>query len=164
MSELIKMFVSDLDGTLFQGQIGVSEEDKAALNNLHDQGVEICIATGRQDDEILDVANQLGFPVHRISQNGAYVFDKNGKLLYEAAFSLRTAKKIYEAGKPFDFACQVSIGQNIYTTKITKHTASVADRLLVPLIHDPDLWEKINEQNVPGKISFIGELDQILEL
>ena len=42
-----KMVVTDLDGTLLSNDKIISEKDIITLNRLHDNGVKIVIATGR---------------------------------------------------------------------------------------------------------------------
>nr|WP_238333209.1 HAD hydrolase family protein [Brevibacillus laterosporus] len=125
------MFVSDLDGTLFQDKIGVSERDKQALTSLYNQGVEICLASGRMDQELVKVSQELGFECHRVSQNGAFVRRASGKQLFEGAFLPTIAKKIDEIATGFDLFQTISIGQSIYTKEMTAYGKIVQSRMLV---------------------------------
>ena len=70
---MIKMLVSDLDGTLIDKKNQVAPQDVKAMKKLRAHDVDIFLASGRMDNEIMEVAKVIGDQYHRVSQNGAFV-------------------------------------------------------------------------------------------
>lgn len=67
---MIKMFVSDIDGTMMQHGGLIDEQDIVALRSLAEQNVILCFASGRLDNEIADLMKAVNTNFHRISVNG----------------------------------------------------------------------------------------------
>ena len=80
-----KLFVTDLDGTILvdDGPTGVRlpERTKQALRRLSEQGVVVCLASGRMHESIRIVADSWDFSGPIISYNGAMVRLADGSLL-----------------------------------------------------------------------------------
>ena len=70
---MIKMIALDLDGTLALANHEVSPATKDALTNLHADGVEVVIATGRRYRTTRFVMDNLGFDVFAVCNGGALV-------------------------------------------------------------------------------------------
>ena len=83
---MIKMFVSDIDGTMMQHGGIIDEQDVAALRSLSEQNVILCFASGRLDNEIADLMKAVNTNFHRISVNGVFVYTDENKQLLSATF------------------------------------------------------------------------------
>ena len=70
---MIKMFVTDIDGTILVPSKKVSERNIEAVHKMIAAGIKVIIATGRMHSAALPVAAQLGVPVPIISYNGAVI-------------------------------------------------------------------------------------------
>lgn len=77
----MRMIVSDLDGTFLNSNHELIEENVQALKIAQNQGMEIAIATGRNYGNVLALCQRMGLQPHVISNNGAFVYDKNGILI-----------------------------------------------------------------------------------
>ncbi|SFM11775.1 Cof-type HAD-IIB family hydrolase [Pelosinus propionicus] len=75
----MKLIVSDLDGTFLDSNHEVIEENVAALKMAQSKGIEIAIATGRNYGNVLALCKRANLKPHVISNNGAFVYDNNGK-------------------------------------------------------------------------------------
>jgi Cof subfamily protein (haloacid dehalogenase superfamily) len=75
----MKLIISDLDGTFLNSQHEVIAENVEALKAAQNKGIEIAIATGRNYGNVLALCQRAGLRPHVISNNGAFVYDKNGK-------------------------------------------------------------------------------------
>lgn len=75
------MIVSDLDGTFLNSSHEIIEENVQALRSAQEQGVEIAIASGRNYGNVLTLFEKTGLHPHIISNNGAFVYDKDGNLV-----------------------------------------------------------------------------------
>ncbi len=78
----IKLFVTDLDGTLLPSGQRVSAENIAAAQAAVKAGVTVTIATGRMYKAALPVAKALGVDVPIITYNGALIKTVAGEVLY----------------------------------------------------------------------------------
>ncbi len=72
---MIRMIACDLDGTLLDRQVHIRPRAAHMLRELHQQGVQVVIATGRSWRTALRVQQELGIRGPILAHNGAYVFD-----------------------------------------------------------------------------------------
>lgn len=80
---MIRLVVTDLDGTLLNPQHCISALSKQVLQALHAQGVDIMLATGRHYQDVYLLAQQLAIPTRLITSNGARVHNAKSELIYE---------------------------------------------------------------------------------
>ncbi len=80
----IKMIALDLDGTLALANHQVSPRTATALETIHNEGVEIVIATGRRYRTTRFVIENLGFEVCAVCNGGALVKMHTGETLHES--------------------------------------------------------------------------------
>lgn len=78
----VKLFVTDLDGTLLVTGKEVSDENIRAVREAVAQGVVVTIATGRMYKASLPIAKTLGVDVPIITYNGALIKSVQGEVLY----------------------------------------------------------------------------------
>lgn len=79
----IKLFVSDLDGTMLPDGNVVSAENIVAVRRAAEAGVTVTIATGRMFEAALPVARALGVDVPIISYNGGLIKSPSGRVYEE---------------------------------------------------------------------------------
>ena len=96
---MIKLFISDLDGTLIhkaKKNLEPNEENVKAVKILKENNVEFAIATGRLDKHILEVEKHVYSKNYRIGVNGGTIYDKENNLILENAFEFKDIKNIKE--------------------------------------------------------------------
>ena len=74
----MKLIVTDLDGTLLNTKKEISPKNVEALLSAQAKGVEIAIATGRTYANTLAICQRAGLQPHIISNNGSFVYTKDG--------------------------------------------------------------------------------------
>ena len=80
---MIKLFVTDIDGTLLSAGTGtIPAKNIEAVQAMTAAGVKVAIATGRMYCAALPIAAQLGVPVPIIAYNGALIKSSSGEVLY----------------------------------------------------------------------------------
>lgn len=79
---MIKLFVTDIDGTLMPAGGRVSTKNIEAVQAMTRAGIAVAIATGRMYKAALPVAAQLGVPVPIIAYNGALIKSSSGEVLH----------------------------------------------------------------------------------
>ncbi|MDE5546612.1 MAG: Cof-type HAD-IIB family hydrolase [Anaeroplasmataceae bacterium] len=100
---MIKLCTIDLDGTLFDNQKNISEENKIAILNAKRNGCKIVIATGRPYNGVLPVLKELDLisdEDYVICYNGAKVFNvKTMELIFSTTISGKVVKELYQESK-----------------------------------------------------------------
>ncbi len=84
---MIKLIASDMDGTLLNANMQISEENIQAIKYAQSHGVEFMVATGRNRKEALPPLQEAGIDCAMITLNGAQVFDKSGTSLFTVPIS-----------------------------------------------------------------------------
>ncbi len=78
----VKMFVTDLDGTLLPSGKEVSAENIEAVKKMDAAGITVTIATGRMYRAALPVAQALEVNVPIITYNGALIKSVDGEVIH----------------------------------------------------------------------------------
>ncbi len=78
---MIKLIVSDMDGTLFNSNQEISPLNLAAIEAAKEQGVRFMIATGRSMDTVGPTVDKYGLTCSFLLMNGAEVRDEKRKII-----------------------------------------------------------------------------------
>jgi Cof subfamily protein (haloacid dehalogenase superfamily) len=79
LEQKIKLIALDLDGTLLSSAKTLGGLSKRILTKLYEKGVNITLSTGRAFHHTQHVSALLGFPVHLICADGAYILPQKHK-------------------------------------------------------------------------------------
>lgn len=74
---MIQCLVFDLDGTLLTSQNKISPKTQKIIKKCHQAGIQICLCSGRDYQEILPYAKQLGI------ESSGYICAMNGAMIYD---------------------------------------------------------------------------------
>lgn len=128
MNHIIKLFATDLDGTLLNDQGIISSYNLNALRHLHDSGVIIVIATGRP---FYSIRRLLGDNLHSIidytiCMNGADIYDCHTRSHLFHANSLLTEqiKELIHIGNKFDTSF-IQLSNSEYSVNYCKRSDAV---------------------------------------
>lgn len=114
----VECCVCDLDGTLLKTDKGVSEATIDAIKKLQEQGVNVVLATGRNDLYVKGIARQLGISTPIISCNGGLIRNlETGEVLYSKALPSPTDRDIIQYCFENEYDFTVSSYECIYCTK-----------------------------------------------
>lgn len=95
----IKMFFTDIDGTIRKYDGKIPENARKGIHMLQNAGVSVIYATGRSSLELKPVMDDIGVKSdYLITQQGGAVLDKNGNILFEDKIKPETVKKIAQIG------------------------------------------------------------------
>lgn len=93
---MIKLFVTDIDGTLMPAGGTVSAKNIEAVAAMRRARIEVAIATGRMYAAALPVAVQLGVPVPIIAYNGAMIKSSEGEVIHAKYMDEDKARKLID--------------------------------------------------------------------
>jgi len=108
------LLISDLDGTLLNGQQNISKKNKTSIQQFIKDGGLFTIATGRVEDSVGPYIQELGITLPVILYNGAVIYDyQNQQRIYEQKITNFTSlfKQLQSFGE------RESIGINYYQNK-----------------------------------------------
>ncbi len=78
----VKLFVSDIDGTLLVAGKNISAKNIEAVQKMTAAGIIVTIATGRMYRAALPIAEELGVNVPIITYNGALIKSTDGEIIH----------------------------------------------------------------------------------
>lgn len=160
---MIKLFVTDLDDTLLNHAKQVEERDKLALSKLVQHGIAVCFASGRMDDELVRVMNEIEGTYHRVSHNGAYVFTDQGEALGETTFQGDIAKQIFEAAREHGLYGFISTGNEKLIPEYTDYLREMDKRLNIGFQENPNVLSQIGHELLPSKVCIFGEKEKLIQ-
>lgn len=98
---MIKLVVSDMDGTLLNKSSQITKGNQEAIECLKEHGIEFAIASGRDYEGVYSIMHSYGIDCEAILGNGAQYVDKKGHVLmscYMDKTVLKDVVKIFEDG------------------------------------------------------------------
>ncbi|MBU5677113.1 Cof-type HAD-IIB family hydrolase [Alkaliphilus sp. MSJ-5] len=76
-----RIFATDMDGTLLNYRKEISEVNLKAMRDLHKEGIEVVVCTGRSFATVKQYLEQLDFPCWLISNNGSVIRNKSREIV-----------------------------------------------------------------------------------
>lgn len=110
----IKMFVTDLDGTLLHRDHTISAENKKAIREAVDAGIVVTIATGRMYVSALPYAQELEVDVPIITYNGALIRSVAGEVLFDSYLAEDIVQQVYAFCRQRGWYIQVYSEDSLY--------------------------------------------------
>ncbi|MFS0838219.1 Cof-type HAD-IIB family hydrolase [Paenibacillus sp. 1P03SA] len=161
---MIKLIVTDLDGTLMNADLEVAEPDARMLREAAGQGVQICIASGRLYPDIRKIMDRVGVGAYGISQNGSAVYTREGEQLHASHFPADRASDLFEIVSKRELVFFVCCSdETIRLHRSTDASRPYEERQLSPVHLQPDIGEEIRSGQVkPCKLSLFGDMEKLL--
>lgn len=110
----MKLFVTDLDGTLLNSNNQISRENIEALKLAHEKGIEIAIATGRTYADAISICKKANISAHIISNNGSLIHSKTGNKLMSSAIDKKHVKEILNWLTDNEYFFEISTAKNMF--------------------------------------------------
>ncbi|MGF6356569.1 Cof subfamily protein (haloacid dehalogenase superfamily) [Paenibacillus sp. 4624] len=92
----MKLFATDLDGTLLNRDSQISRENADAIQKAQQAGMKVTIATGRVYSDVVAISRQGGIKTPIIGSNGATIHDENGERLFHLPLERETAASVMQ--------------------------------------------------------------------
>lgn len=94
----IKLIVLDIDGTLLNSQLELSERNEKALKAALAEGVQIVLATGKTRNAGLKIADRLGMTTPGIYLQGLTIYEPDGTISYQQTLDEAVARQVLTFG------------------------------------------------------------------
>lgn len=92
---MVKLVITDLDGTLLNDDKRIPNENIIALKEAMKKGVHVSVATGRNFHSAKSYIQELGLDVPVIFQNGAFIYQwMEDKVIYKSVLDCKIAEKV----------------------------------------------------------------------
>lgn len=114
---MIKLVVSDMDGTLLNKNAQVSIKNREAIYKLKENGVEFAIASGRDYSSVQPILSNLNIKYEAILGNGAQYVDEEGKILKSSYLNKEVYKDIVKVFDEANLPYMVFTTNGFYATK-----------------------------------------------
>lgn len=79
--EMIKLLVTDVDGTLLDNNSELPDFNKKALIECLDRKIEVMLATGKSSSSVFWIIKSLGLKMPQITLNGSVIINKDGQVI-----------------------------------------------------------------------------------
>ncbi|MDF7672391.1 Cof-type HAD-IIB family hydrolase [Lactobacillus sp. ESL0701] len=127
---MIKLVACDLDGTLFNSKVTISDENIAAIRAAQDNGIEFLIATGRAPKQSRAVIRNYGLRTGFININGALVYDENDTLQVKHALPKQKVIAAANILRKHNIYFEIVTADHIYSEDISKRVFNLAHSLI----------------------------------
>ncbi|OAS18462.1 Cof-type HAD-IIB family hydrolase [Paenibacillus oryzisoli] len=161
---MIKLIVSDLDGTLLDHHKKVSERELQALQLVKDKGIILCLASGRMNLEMQKVLQEIQHQAYSVSQNGAFIHLLDGTLLQAKLFEASIAHQVYQLIEAFDVVKLICSGNANYIEKLSPASDAIQARMFEPFLVQSEIEQSLKEAFPICKYSLFGHVDHLLEI
>lgn len=111
----IKLFVTDMDGTLLNSKREISEVNRKAIKQAIEDGMIFTIATGRMHKSALPYVEKLGLDdIPIITYNGGMIKTIGGKEIITECIEQDLANEVLEFAQEIGEYCQVYTKSELY--------------------------------------------------
>lgn len=126
---MLKLIASDMDGTLLNDRMTVSDANIAAIERANEAGVEFVVATGRGLSEAQPLVSGLKVKPAFITLNGARVFSENGELLVDLPIPRELITGVRKDLEAQGFYYELVTDRGIFSESKVRRIQNVADLL-----------------------------------
>ena len=112
---MIKLIVSDMDGTLLASNQKISKENLKAIRYAKEQGADFVIATGRDFTSIKDIMDEYHLKCMSILGNGAQFASEKGEILSSAYFPKQQFKEVVKIFNDLNIHYMIFTDQGPYS-------------------------------------------------
>ncbi|MGE5557794.1 MAG: Cof-type HAD-IIB family hydrolase [Bacillota bacterium] len=161
----IKMAVLDLDDTLLNKELKISDRNSDTIARAAREGVKIILGSGRMLCSIRPFHRLLGLDTPIVSYNGAMIAGPDqGEAMFHAPVPLEYAGEIVDFFKTRGMHINVYVDDKLYVEEINPLAVEYAGRSAVPLHEAGDLLRFLRKP--PTKVLVIDRpvvLDEMIE-
>jgi hypothetical protein len=155
---MIKLVVSDMDGTLISSNQSISKGNLEAIKKLKDKNIEFAIASGRDYNGAFSILKKYNIQCEAILGNGAQYVDKDGNILMDCYMNKKIIKDVVKIFEDSHIPYMIVCDQGVYTCYDVAYVRNAfIDRSVLRFNHSRD------DKNIPfGNLEHIDSLDELI--
>ncbi|HAP4754768.1 TPA: HAD family phosphatase [Enterococcus faecalis] len=162
---MIKLIASDMDGTLLDAKMSITNDNASAIREAERLGIEFMVATGRAYTEAKPALEEAGIDCAMITLNGAQVFDKDGHSLFTAGIEKETVTEVLTILSQHNVYYEISTNKGIFSEHQEKRIENFAAHIAESM---PHLTYKVAIAMASAHLSllhitYVDRLDDILK-
>jgi len=143
-----KLIAIDIDDTLLNDDIQVTEGTKKALERAINAGVTVTLATGRMYASAKKIAEQIQLNVPIITYQGALVKTLlDGEVLYERSVPADAARKVLDYANEHGLHLQLYVDDVLYGTEDNARIQAYSKLTNIPYVIEPNFELLIDKPN-----------------
>ncbi len=163
---MIKLIALDLDGTLVNDDLKISDPTLKVLHHLiHNTDVRVVVATGRMHPSALPFAEEIGTPEPLISYQGAMIRTMDGQstCLHHTPIPMDIAEEVVQMLIEEEFNMNLYVSDTMYTNHENPYATRYARISGITPVKSHDLLKSMTAP--PSKMMAIDDhrIDYILE-
>lgn len=132
---MIKLIASDMDGTLLESKMEVSDSNVAAIREAERLNIEFMVATGRNYQEAKTALDEAGIQCAMITLNGAQVFDETGESLFTVGIPKDKVHQMMDLFEKNDIYFEIATNQGIFSDSQPKRIENFATHISETMPH-----------------------------
>lgn len=117
---MIQLIASDMDGTLLDAKMNISEENKEAILHVQAQGITFMVATGRGLTEAKPALDEAGIHCPMVTVNGAQAFDEEGNILFTIGIDHKNARNIMNIFEDHNVYYEIATDHGVYSNHMAQ--------------------------------------------
>lgn len=162
---MIQLIASDMDGTLLNAEMEISEENVAAIKKVQAAGLEFVVATGRSIEEAQPILESAGIKCRYITSNGAQIFDENGQNIFTVGIEKEKLALALPILRRHDIYFELFTDKGGFTENIDDRIASVAHWLksTSPILSEAEAFEVAKSHMATLPINFVADFKEVLD-
>jgi len=150
----IKLIVTDLDGTLLDGEEKVPYAFFKQIDELTAKGIKVVIASGRQYFNIKNLFNNHAQKLYFVGDNGALAYYQD-ELLHATYLPWKKAFELVEIGKKIpDVVPLISASQNTFFEKGNEETIKFIRQFYRHCVVVDDFLDIDTKHEIPLKVAY----------
>lgn len=162
---MIKLIVSDMDGTLLAHDSSISKGNIEAIRYAQSKGVQFAIATGRDYSNLKGILEAHDLKCFSILGNGAQFCNENGEILSSAYFPKKCFKQVLQIFDELKIHYMIFTANGFYSTAEPNVVRDAfIDRCVVQFKRKREdyLDDGCNQDMACMKLKKIGDLDDFI--
>ncbi|SFH56026.1 Cof-type HAD-IIB family hydrolase [Pisciglobus halotolerans] len=137
---MLQLIVSDMDGTLLNEVMSISQSNVEAIRAAEKQGASFMVATGRGYTEAKPLLEKAGLSCPLISLNGGQIFNEEGEVVKNIGLTKDSVRSMVNIIEEAGLYYEMTTSKGIFSNNKAKRIETVAS-LLVEL--NPDTSYKM---------------------
>lgn len=162
---MIKLIVSDMDGTLLNERVQLSDENANAIKRAQAAGIDFVIATGRSFQSGFPFVEEKGINCSFIGQNGGTYYDENQELQFVRALPKEAVRQMMAIFDEVPVYYELVTFEGAYSNDEDQFREHFYD-IMTDINHDIDeaaIQTYIDKAIVSGRIQFVDSYEELLE-